>query len=141
MLYRTEILSTEIFSDNLKHYLYLFTIFSFNFLIYLLKDWVYFVNSHLLNVFRYFIHLISVLACIKFKRALLDRFNWFFFFFLLLVLNSISYMCWVCGVLHRQIAENLEQRCYKDLRNESFGSVKVILCIYRKLLSSCKEQM
>ncbi|KAI5413613.1 hypothetical protein KIW84_057965 [Lathyrus oleraceus] len=40
-----------------------------------------------------------------------------------------------------KIAENLEQRCYKDLRNESFGSVKVILCIYRKLLSSCKEQI
>ncbi|KAL5055197.1 hypothetical protein RYX36_035879 [Vicia faba] len=39
------------------------------------------------------------------------------------------------------IAENLEQRCYKDLRNESFGSVKVILCICRKLLSSCKEQI
>ncbi|XP_058748891.1 protein SEMI-ROLLED LEAF 2 isoform X2 [Vicia villosa] len=40
-----------------------------------------------------------------------------------------------------KIAENLEQRCYKDLRNENFGSVKVILCIYRKLLSSCKEQI
>ncbi|CAK8535998.1 unnamed protein product [Lathyrus sativus] len=40
-----------------------------------------------------------------------------------------------------KIAENLEQRCFKDLRNESFGSVKVILCIYRKLLSSCKEQI
>ncbi|CAJ2660994.1 protein SEMI-ROLLED LEAF 2-like isoform X1 [Trifolium pratense] len=40
-----------------------------------------------------------------------------------------------------KITENLEQRCYKDLRNENFGSVKVILCIYRKLLSSCKEQI
>lgn len=40
-----------------------------------------------------------------------------------------------------KITENLEQRCYKDLRNESFGSVKVILCIYRKLLSSCREQI
>ncbi|RDX99298.1 Protein EFR3-like protein, partial [Mucuna pruriens] len=40
-----------------------------------------------------------------------------------------------------KITENLEQRCYKDLRNESFGSVKVVLCIYRKLLSTCKEQM
>ncbi|GAU21933.1 hypothetical protein TSUD_110730, partial [Trifolium subterraneum] len=40
-----------------------------------------------------------------------------------------------------KITENLEQRCYKDLRNENFGSVKVILCIYRKLLSSCNEQI
>ncbi|XP_040374312.1 protein SEMI-ROLLED LEAF 2 isoform X2 [Rosa chinensis] len=40
-----------------------------------------------------------------------------------------------------KITEHLEQKCYKDLRNEQFGSVKVILCIYRKLLSSCKLQM
>ncbi|OVA06282.1 hypothetical protein BVC80_8399g4 [Macleaya cordata] len=40
-----------------------------------------------------------------------------------------------------KITEYLEQRCFKDLRNENFGSVKVVLCIYRKLLSSCKEQM
>ncbi|CAB4294035.1 unnamed protein product [Prunus armeniaca] len=40
-----------------------------------------------------------------------------------------------------KITGSLEQRCYKDLRNEHFGSVKVVLCIYRKLLSSCKEQM
>ncbi|KAJ1387867.1 Armadillo-type fold [Sesbania bispinosa] len=40
-----------------------------------------------------------------------------------------------------KITDNLEQICYKDLRNEVFGSVKVVLCIYRKFLSSCKEQM
>lgn len=40
-----------------------------------------------------------------------------------------------------KITEHLEQRCYKDLRNENFGSVKVVLCIYRKLLLSCKDQM
>ncbi|BBG93601.1 ARM repeat superfamily protein, partial [Prunus dulcis] len=40
-----------------------------------------------------------------------------------------------------KITDSLEQRCYKDLRNEHFASVKVVLCIYRKLLSSCKEQM
>ncbi|KAI9079393.1 hypothetical protein K1719_038692 [Acacia pycnantha] len=40
-----------------------------------------------------------------------------------------------------KITDNLEQRCYKELRNENFGSVKVVLCIYRKFLSSCKEQM
>ncbi|CAL5347988.1 unnamed protein product [Camellia sinensis] len=40
-----------------------------------------------------------------------------------------------------KITEYLEQRFYKDMRNEHFGSVKVVLCIYRKLLSSCKEQM
>ncbi|XVF29341.1 hypothetical protein REPUB_Repub15cG0112500 [Reevesia pubescens] len=40
-----------------------------------------------------------------------------------------------------KITSNLEQRCFKDLRNENFGCVKVVLCIYRKLLSSCKEQM
>uniref|UniRef100_A0A3Q7EJ49 Cyclin-like domain-containing protein n=1 Tax=Solanum lycopersicum TaxID=4081 RepID=A0A3Q7EJ49_SOLLC len=35
----------------------------------------------------------------------------------------------------------LEQRCYRELRNENLGSVKVVMCIYRKLLTSCKQQM
>ncbi|XVF07235.1 hypothetical protein REPUB_Repub06bG0121300 [Reevesia pubescens] len=40
-----------------------------------------------------------------------------------------------------KITESLEQRCYKELRNENFQSVKIVMCIYRKLLVSCKEQM
>ncbi|GMH18201.1 hypothetical protein Nepgr_020042 [Nepenthes gracilis] len=40
-----------------------------------------------------------------------------------------------------KILDNLEQRFYKDLRSELIGSVKIVLCIYRKLLSACKEQM
>ncbi|GAA0169966.1 hypothetical protein LIER_24338 [Lithospermum erythrorhizon] len=40
-----------------------------------------------------------------------------------------------------KITEYLEQRCYKDLRNENIGSVKSVLLVYRKLLSSCKDQM
>ncbi|XP_038885071.1 protein SEMI-ROLLED LEAF 2 isoform X1 [Benincasa hispida] len=40
-----------------------------------------------------------------------------------------------------KITELLEQRCYKDLRNENFGSVKVVICIHRKLLLMCKDQM
>ncbi|KAG4114742.1 hypothetical protein ERO13_D12G064400v2 [Gossypium hirsutum] len=40
-----------------------------------------------------------------------------------------------------KITSNLEQRCFKDLRNENFGCVKAVLCIYRKLLSSCNEQI
>lgn len=40
-----------------------------------------------------------------------------------------------------KITTLLEQRCYRDLRNENFGSVKVVVCIYKKFLSSCKEQM
>uniref|UniRef100_A0A8N4II40 Uncharacterized protein LOC105053077 n=1 Tax=Elaeis guineensis var. tenera TaxID=51953 RepID=A0A8N4II40_ELAGV len=40
-----------------------------------------------------------------------------------------------------KITNYLEQRCYKELRIEHFGSVKVVMCIYRKLLISCKEQM
>ncbi|CAN0917345.1 Protein SEMI-ROLLED LEAF 2 [Linum grandiflorum] len=39
------------------------------------------------------------------------------------------------------ITTSLEQRCYKDLRTEQFHSVATVLCIYRKLLVSCKEQM
>ncbi|XP_047334332.1 protein SEMI-ROLLED LEAF 2-like [Impatiens glandulifera] len=39
-----------------------------------------------------------------------------------------------------KISEYLEQRFYKEMRVEHFGSVKVVLCIYRNLLSSCKEQ-
>lgn len=45
------------------------------------------------------------------------------------------------GIPSLQITDNLEQICYKDLRYETFGSVKVVLCVYRKFLSSCKEQM
>ncbi|KAK8952049.1 hypothetical protein KSP39_PZI003664 [Platanthera zijinensis] len=40
-----------------------------------------------------------------------------------------------------KITVYLEQRCYKELRSEHFGFVKIIMCIYRKLLVSCKEQM
>uniref|UniRef100_A0A0E0JVF1 Uncharacterized protein n=1 Tax=Oryza punctata TaxID=4537 RepID=A0A0E0JVF1_ORYPU len=40
-----------------------------------------------------------------------------------------------------KITAYLEQRCYKELRNEQYGFVKVVVLIYRKLLVSCKEQM
>ncbi|KAH9301851.1 hypothetical protein KI387_013434, partial [Taxus chinensis] len=40
-----------------------------------------------------------------------------------------------------KIAKYLEQRCYKELRAEHFGSVKVVMRIYSKLLFLCKEQM
>ncbi|KAL0453097.1 UNVERIFIED_CONTAM: protein SEMI-ROLLED LEAF 2 [Sesamum latifolium] len=40
-----------------------------------------------------------------------------------------------------KMTTSLEQRCYKELRNENFRSVKIVMCIYRKMLSSCKEQM
>ncbi|CAI9099950.1 OLC1v1036852C1 [Oldenlandia corymbosa var. corymbosa] len=40
-----------------------------------------------------------------------------------------------------KITTSLEQRCYKEIRNENFQSAKVVMCIYRKLLISCKEQM
>ncbi|KAL3533790.1 hypothetical protein ACH5RR_007311 [Cinchona calisaya] len=40
-----------------------------------------------------------------------------------------------------KIATSLEQRCYKEIRNENFRSVKIVMSIYRKLIVSCKEQM
>lgn len=40
-----------------------------------------------------------------------------------------------------KITTSLEQRCYKEIRNENFRSVKIVMSIYRKLLISCKEQM
>ncbi|KAF1899680.1 hypothetical protein Lal_00019810 [Lupinus albus] len=40
-----------------------------------------------------------------------------------------------------KITVKLEQRCYKDLRYGIFGSVNVVMYIYKKFLSSCKEQM
>ncbi|XP_066164105.1 protein SEMI-ROLLED LEAF 2-like isoform X2 [Oryza sativa Japonica Group] len=40
-----------------------------------------------------------------------------------------------------KITAYLEQRCYKELRNEQYGFVKVVVLIYRKLLVSCKKQM
>ncbi|KAG6517339.1 hypothetical protein ZIOFF_020724 [Zingiber officinale] len=40
-----------------------------------------------------------------------------------------------------KITNYLEQRFYKELRNEHFSLAKVVPCVYRKLLASCKEQM
>ncbi|XP_020573635.1 uncharacterized protein LOC110020023 [Phalaenopsis equestris] len=40
-----------------------------------------------------------------------------------------------------KITTYLEQRCYKELRSEEFGSVKIIMRIYHKLLVFCKDQM
>ncbi|KAI3409223.1 uncharacterized protein J3R85_019581 [Psidium guajava] len=40
-----------------------------------------------------------------------------------------------------KITSTLEQRCYKELRTENFRSAKIVMCIYRKLLISCKDQM
>ncbi|KAG7027726.1 Protein EFR3-like B, partial [Cucurbita argyrosperma subsp. argyrosperma] len=40
-----------------------------------------------------------------------------------------------------KITTSLEQRCYKELRNENFHAVKIVMSIYRKLVVSCKEQM
>ncbi|KAL8459913.1 hypothetical protein ACS0TY_031715 [Phlomoides rotata] len=47
----------------------------------------------------------------------------------------------VLFILNLQIADSLEQKFYKELRNENYKFVKVVMCIYRKFLSSCKEQM
>ncbi|ONM30424.1 ARM repeat superfamily protein [Zea mays] len=35
----------------------------------------------------------------------------------------------------------LEQKCYKELRAERYGSVKVVIAIYRKVICSCQEQL
>ncbi|EOA26341.1 hypothetical protein CARUB_v10022560mg [Capsella rubella] len=40
-----------------------------------------------------------------------------------------------------KISDSLEQRCYKELRNENFHLAKIAMCIYRRLLVTCKEQM
>ncbi|CAI8613977.1 unnamed protein product [Vicia faba] len=40
-----------------------------------------------------------------------------------------------------KIVNALEQRCYKELRNENIRSTRIVMCIYKKFLLSCKEQM
>lgn len=40
-----------------------------------------------------------------------------------------------------KITEYLEDRCYKELRNEHYYQAKVVPRVYSKLLGSCKEQM
>ncbi|CAM8893069.1 unnamed protein product [Rhodiola kirilowii] len=40
-----------------------------------------------------------------------------------------------------KITATLEHRCYKELRLENFRSAGIVMRIYGKLLSSCKEQM
>ncbi|KAJ8565062.1 hypothetical protein K7X08_001522 [Anisodus acutangulus] len=40
-----------------------------------------------------------------------------------------------------KITKSLEEKCYKELRNENFRSAKVVMCIYKKLVVSCKDHM
>ncbi|KAI4381500.1 hypothetical protein MLD38_007566 [Melastoma candidum] len=40
-----------------------------------------------------------------------------------------------------KITDTLEQRCYKELRSENFRAAKIVMCIYNRLLVSCKDQM
>lgn len=40
-----------------------------------------------------------------------------------------------------KITNNLEQRCYKELRIQNFNAVKIVMCIYRRLLVTCKDQL
>lgn len=40
-----------------------------------------------------------------------------------------------------KITSLLEERCYRELRNENIKRVKVVICIYRKLIVSCQQQM
>ncbi|GAU30036.1 hypothetical protein TSUD_332050 [Trifolium subterraneum] len=40
-----------------------------------------------------------------------------------------------------KIVTALEQRCYKELRNENINATKIVMCIYKKFLFSCKEQL
>ncbi|CAN4089923.1 unnamed protein product [Withania somnifera] len=40
-----------------------------------------------------------------------------------------------------KITKSLEEKCYKELRNENFQAAKVVMCIYKKLVVSCKEHM
>ncbi|PSS01816.1 Protein EFR3 B like [Actinidia chinensis var. chinensis] len=40
-----------------------------------------------------------------------------------------------------KITSSLEQRFYKELRIENFHSAKVVTCVYKKLLVTCKEQL
>ncbi|XP_045793332.1 protein SEMI-ROLLED LEAF 2-like [Trifolium pratense] len=40
-----------------------------------------------------------------------------------------------------KIVTALEQRCYKELRNENIRATKIVMCIYKKFLFSCKEQL
>lgn len=40
-----------------------------------------------------------------------------------------------------KIATSLEQKGYKAIRNEQFGSLRVMVAVYIKLFSACKDQM
>ncbi|XP_019188638.1 PREDICTED: uncharacterized protein LOC109182864 [Ipomoea nil] len=40
-----------------------------------------------------------------------------------------------------RITTSLEQRCYRELRNENLSSVKIVMYVYQKLLTSCNQQM
>ncbi|KAL8232689.1 hypothetical protein R6Q57_002467 [Mikania cordata] len=40
-----------------------------------------------------------------------------------------------------KITATLERRFYKELRHKNFRGARIVMCIYRKLLISCKDQM
>jgi hypothetical protein len=85
----------------------------------------------LLNISLTFQHLIwPEILIISFIKVQVHQ-----YFTVVAILNRYNYI--ICG----QITNALEQRCYKELRNENLHSTKIVMCIYRKLLFSCKEQM
>ncbi|WZZ48219.1 hypothetical protein YC2023_048326 [Brassica napus] len=47
----------------------------------------------------------------------------------------------LCKYAAKNAVDLLEQRRYKELRNENFHSAKIVMCIYRRLLVTCNEQM
>ncbi|XP_047981589.1 protein SEMI-ROLLED LEAF 2-like [Salvia hispanica] len=58
--------------------------------------------------------------------------------------RKISKLCEYCSknpLRVPKITSLLEERCYRELRNENIKCVKVVICIYRKLIISCQQQM
>ncbi|XP_057807732.1 protein SEMI-ROLLED LEAF 2-like [Salvia miltiorrhiza] len=58
--------------------------------------------------------------------------------------RKISKLCEYCSknpLRVPKITSLLEERCYRELRNENIKCVKVVICIYRKLIVSCQQQM
>ncbi|KAG6383829.1 hypothetical protein SASPL_156398 [Salvia splendens] len=57
------------------------------------------------------------------------------------LLSSSALLVLTVHGLSNQITSLLEERCYRELRNENIKCVKVVICIYRKLIISCQQQM
>ena len=106
-------------------------------------------HSHIDHLFKKFIDgaIVSWYLMLLGSLSVALSSNFFFFFlyklrkFYIGLSGIVSYHFLVVIEFDYSDDEHKVKLIYKELRSENFQSSKIVICIYRKLLISCKEQM